>query len=62
MCIFLVIFWGVGGWIVDEEMIVCVYYSSVLRLLRIDGIVVYLLIFIIVNYLFNDCIVCIFMS
>lgn len=45
MCISLVISWGVGGWIVDEEMTVCVYYSSVSRLLRIDGTVVHLLIF-----------------
>lgn len=42
---FSYISWGLGGWIVDEEMIVYVYYSSVLGLLRIDGIVVYLLIF-----------------
>lgn len=45
MCISLVISWGVGGWIVDEEMTVCVYYSSVSGLLRIDGTVVHLLIF-----------------
>lgn len=36
---------GLGGWIVDEEMTVCVYYSSVSGLLRIDGTVVHLLIF-----------------
>lgn len=36
---------GLRGWIVDEEMTVCVYYSSVSGLLRIDGTVVHLLIF-----------------
>lgn len=45
MCISLVISWGLGGWIVDEEMTVCVYYSSVSGLLRIDGTDVHLLIF-----------------
>lgn len=57
-----VYFFRLGGWIVDEEMTVCVYYRSVSRLLRIDGTVVHLLIFTTVNYPSNDCTVCIFMS
>lgn len=43
-------FLGGGGWIVDEEMTVCVYYSSVSGLLRIDGTVVRLLIFTFYNH------------
>lgn len=45
MYFFSYISWGLGGWIVDEEMTVYVYYSSVSGLLRIDGTVVHLLIF-----------------